>query len=180
MGRRPTIDREGLLDAADRVIAEGGVTSLTIDAVAREAGVSKGGVLYSFGTKDALIEAMLDRAGKSYEGLIGAYLAAHGDEPQAAAAAHVDASHREDKLSAIRASALLASLVQSPDYQTEIQGYYRELFDKIDTTTADGRRALTATLAAEGAFLLRGLGLAEFDDAEWDAIFADIKAIVPR
>ena len=100
MGRRPTIDREGLLDAADRVIAKGGVTSLTIDAVAREAGVSKGGVLYSFGTKDALIEAMLERAGASYEGLVAAYLAAHGDEPHAAAAAHVDASHREDRLAA--------------------------------------------------------------------------------
>ncbi|MBN9058064.1 MAG: TetR/AcrR family transcriptional regulator, partial [Rhizobiales bacterium] len=96
MGRRPTIDREGLLDAADRVIARGGVTSLTVDAVAHEAGVSKGGVLYSFGTKDALIEAMLDRAGKSYDRLIADYLTAHGDEPHAGAAAHVDASHRED------------------------------------------------------------------------------------
>jgi len=180
MGRRPTIDREGLLDAADRVIATGGVTSLTIDAVAREAGVSKGGVLYSFGTKDALIEAMLERAAESYEGLVGAYLEAHGDEPHAAAAAHVDASHREDRLAAIRASALLASLVQTPDYQSKIQDSYRELLDKIDTRSAAGRRALTAVLAAEGAFLLRGLGLAQFDDDAWDAIFDDIAAIVPR
>lgn len=180
MGRRPTIDREGLLDAADRVIAKGGVTSLTIDAVAREAGVSKGGVLYSFGTKDALIEAMLDRAGKSYDRLIADYLTAHGNEPHAGAAAHVDASHREDRLAAIRASALLASLVQTPDYRSEIQGYYREFLDKLDTSSASGRRALTAVLAAEGAFLLRGLDLAQFDDAAWDSIFADIRAIVPR
>jgi len=179
MGRRPTIDREGLLDAADRVIAKGGVTSLTIDAVAREAGVSKGGVLYSFGTKDALIEAMLERAGKSYERLVADYLATHGDEPHSTAAAHVDASHREDELSAIRASALLASLVQTPDYRSEIQGYYRELLDKLDTTSPGGRRALTAVLAAEGAFLLRGLGLAQFDNDAWESIFADIRSLVP-
>lgn len=179
MGRRPTIDRAGLLDAADRVIAKGGVTSLTIDAVAAEAGVSKGGVLYSFGTKDALIKAMLERAGESYEGLVSDYLATRGAEPYAAAAAHVDASHREDRLAAIRASALLASLVRSPEYRNEIQGSYRELFEKIDTQTQAGRRALTAVLAAEGAFLLRGLGLAEFDNDSWDAIFADIRAILP-
>jgi AcrR family transcriptional regulator len=180
MGRRPTIDRERLLDAADRVIAKGGVASLTIDAVSEEAGVSKGGVLYSFGTKNALIEAMLARAAESYEGLVDAYLAAHGDEPHAAAAAHVDASHREDRLAAIRASALLASLVRSPDYRSQIQGSYRELFDKIDTSTEAGRRAMTAVLASEGAFLLHGLGLAEFEHDAWDAIFADIRAILPR
>ena len=169
MGRRPTIDREALLDAADRVIAKVGVINLTIDAVAREAGVSKGGVLYSFGTKDALIEAMLQRAGASYEGLVADYMAGRGD-----------ASHREDRMAGARASALLASLVRSPDYQGEIQGSYKELFGKIDTGTAEGRRALTAVLAAEGAFLLRGLGLVDIENDDWDAIFKDIKAIVPR
>ncbi|WP_018182806.1 TetR/AcrR family transcriptional regulator [Kaistia granuli] len=180
MGRRPTIDREALLDAADRVIAKVGVINLTIDAVAREAGVSKGGVLYSFGTKDALIEAMLQRAGASYEGLVADYMAGRGDEPFVAASAHIDASHREDRMAGARASALLASLVRSPDYQGEIQGSYKELFGKIDTGTAEGRRALTAVLAAEGAFLLRGLGLVDIENDDWDAIFADIKAIMPR
>lgn len=180
MGRRPTIDREALLDAADQVIAKVGVINLTIDAVAREAGVSKGGVLYSFGTKDALIEAMLKRAGASYERLVEAYLVGHPDEAQAPASAHIDANHREDRLASIRASALLASLVRSPDYQSEIQGYYEELFGKIDTRTEAGRRARTAMLASEGAFLLRGLGLIDIADDAWDDIFADIQATVPR
>ncbi|BCP52112.1 TetR family transcriptional regulator [Kaistia sp. 32K] len=179
MGRRPTIDREALLDAADRVIATTGVINLTIDAVAREAGVSKGGVLYSFGTKDALIEAMLERAEASYEGLVGAYLENHADEPFAPASAHIDANHREDRLASIRASALLASLVRSPAYQIQIQGYYEELFGRVDITTETGRRALTAILASEGAFLLRGLGLIDIENDAWDAIFADIQAIVP-
>ena len=179
MGRRSTIDREELLDAADRVIARGGVISLTIDAVASEAGVSKGGVLYSFGTKDALIKAMLDRAGQSYDSLIDDYLATHKGVPHSEASAHIDASHREDPLAAIRASALLATLVQSPSYRREIQGSYQELFGKLDTKTEAGRRALTAVLAAEGEFLLRGLGLAQFEADDWDAIFADIRAIVP-
>jgi AcrR family transcriptional regulator len=38
-----------------------GVMRLTIDAVAREAKLSKGGILYHFGTKEALIQAMLER-----------------------------------------------------------------------------------------------------------------------
>ena len=38
-----------------------GVAHLTLDAVAEEAGLSKGGVLYNFPTKDDLIRGMVDR-----------------------------------------------------------------------------------------------------------------------
>lgn len=54
MGRRRTIDRDQLLDAAEAVIAREGAAGLTIDAVAKEMGITKGGVQYCFGTKDAL------------------------------------------------------------------------------------------------------------------------------
>ncbi|HZB75928.1 MAG TPA: TetR family transcriptional regulator, partial [Solirubrobacteraceae bacterium] len=40
--------REALLDAAIRVIRRDGAQKLTLDAVAAEAGVSKGGILYHF------------------------------------------------------------------------------------------------------------------------------------
>lgn len=53
--------RMELLDAAAAVIRRDGAQALTLDAVAAEAGVSKGGVLYHFGSKRALIEGMLDR-----------------------------------------------------------------------------------------------------------------------
>ena len=38
-----------------------GVANLTFEEVAREARVSKGGVLYHFGSKEALTEAMIER-----------------------------------------------------------------------------------------------------------------------
>src|SRR5215469_14026355 len=56
---RPARDR--LLDAAERVVAESGATHLTLDAVAKSAGVSKGGLLYHFPSKEALLEGMLSR-----------------------------------------------------------------------------------------------------------------------
>jgi AcrR family transcriptional regulator len=50
-----------ILTAAERVVLHNGVASLTLDAVAREARLSKGGILYHFATKEALIQAMLER-----------------------------------------------------------------------------------------------------------------------
>ena len=53
--------RTQLLDAAIAVIRRDGAAALTLDAVAAEAGVSKGGVLYHFASKRALIDGLLER-----------------------------------------------------------------------------------------------------------------------
>ena len=55
----PTRDR--LLDAFEELLVEGGERSATLDAVAAAAAVSKGGLLYHFSSKSALIEGMLAR-----------------------------------------------------------------------------------------------------------------------
>jgi AcrR family transcriptional regulator len=53
--------RTELLDAAVAVIRRDGAAALTLDAVAAEAGVSKGGVLYHFASKRALVDGLLSR-----------------------------------------------------------------------------------------------------------------------
>jgi len=55
------VSGEIILTAAERVVLRDGVTCLTLEAVACEANLSKGGVLYHFATKEALIQAMLER-----------------------------------------------------------------------------------------------------------------------
>ncbi|MEM8532918.1 MAG: TetR/AcrR family transcriptional regulator [Chloroflexota bacterium] len=54
-----TDTRRGILHAASQVIKEHSAMSLTLDAVSRTAGISKGGLLYHFPNKEALIEGML-------------------------------------------------------------------------------------------------------------------------
>lgn len=62
VGRRRSIDRGKMLDAAERVVARDGAAGLTIDAVAREAGISKASVLYDVKTKQHLVESVIVRA----------------------------------------------------------------------------------------------------------------------
>ncbi|GGJ34973.1 TetR/AcrR family transcriptional regulator [Neoroseomonas lacus] len=50
-----------ILDAVERIIVQKGVTGLTLEAAAREAGVSKGGLLYHFGSKEALLTGLMQR-----------------------------------------------------------------------------------------------------------------------
>ncbi|MDE0545622.1 TetR/AcrR family transcriptional regulator [Microbacterium sp. C7(2022)] len=58
---RPPLAREKVLDAFEQILIDEGERAATMDATARTAGVSKGGLLYHFGTKDALESALLER-----------------------------------------------------------------------------------------------------------------------
>lgn len=53
--------RDRLLDAFETLVKSGGSRAATLEAVAAEAGVSKGGLLYHFHSKDELIDGMLER-----------------------------------------------------------------------------------------------------------------------
>jgi AcrR family transcriptional regulator len=53
--------KEQILDSAAAVIVRDGVGNLTLDRVAREAGISKGGLLYHFAQKEQIIQALIER-----------------------------------------------------------------------------------------------------------------------
>ena len=60
MPRKP-VARDAVLDAFETLLIDVGERAATLDAVAKKAGVSKGGLLYHFPNKEALIEVLLDR-----------------------------------------------------------------------------------------------------------------------
>ena len=60
---RPPRARESVLDAFEATLIENGERAATIEATAREAGVSKGGLLYHFASKDALEAGLIARLG---------------------------------------------------------------------------------------------------------------------
>ncbi|RFA08493.1 TetR family transcriptional regulator [Subtercola boreus] len=53
--------RDRVLDAFESILISQGERAATLEATATEAGVSKGGLLYHFGSKDALVEGLLAR-----------------------------------------------------------------------------------------------------------------------
>lgn len=74
MGRKPTISRDRLLDLAEEIVCSGGGSALTIGALAQAAGISKGGVQYSFATKDDLVRAVIDRWTSQFDAMLGTTL----------------------------------------------------------------------------------------------------------
>ncbi|MAP62810.1 MAG: TetR family transcriptional regulator [Microbacterium sp.] len=58
---RPPLAREKVLDAYEAILITDGERAATMDAIARDAGVSKGGLLYHYESKEALETALIGR-----------------------------------------------------------------------------------------------------------------------
>jgi AcrR family transcriptional regulator len=67
--------RRNVLEAAAELVEHEGVAKLTLDAVAERAGLSKGGILHHFATKDSLVAAMIEDLVSQFEGDLSHHIA---------------------------------------------------------------------------------------------------------
>jgi len=169
--------KERILECADIVALEGGAANLTLDAVAERAGVSKGGVLYHFPTKDALLAGMvarqLEMARTRRIGLAGG-----DDSPGAAARADILATLTRPKEDNRVSAALLAAVANQPRLLEPALCFHRERFLAIAGEGADdtfAQRAMAA-LAADGLFFLELLQISPFSPAQREALLSALLA----
>ncbi|MBI1319820.1 MAG: TetR family transcriptional regulator [Candidatus Hydrogenedens sp.] len=165
--------REHLLDAAEAVVVAEGGARLTLDAVAEHAGVSKGGLLYHFPTKEALLQAMIERhlngvrerRAKAAEGLTPG--------PGSDLVSEVRAAMMRSDTDRHLGSALLAVAANDPKLLAPAVEFHKERFGRLSQGTCNegcARRALVL-LAADGLIFLDLLNLAPFDEGERTRLF---------
>lgn len=177
MARPRSIDRDKLLDAAEEIVRSQGAAALTIDALARACGITKGGVQYAFGSKDDIIDAMFARWNRDYDARF-ADIAGDSPDPVHRLRAHVTATHQADEVSMAKAASLMAGLMQTPEHLASTQEWYRARLTGLDTDSLKGRQARLAFFACEGAFLLHFLRFMPLRDTEWEAVFSDIAGLL--
>ncbi len=169
---------ERLLDAAERLVAERGAAHLTLDAVAAEAGVSKGGLLYHFPTKAALLEGMIKRHLRDIDER-AARLAADWRGPGAPPLAHVVAARMRailEKASSHRAvgAAMLAAAAGNPALLQPCRQRCRESLDEMAALPVGFERAAILQLAVDGLLLGELLQMSPFTDEERCRVVAAI------
>lgn len=180
MARKKEIDRDQILDAADAVILESGGRRFTLDAVAERAGISKGGLVYSFATKDELIAAALEREMARFQAAVRERVAGADHDPQRQLLGHVDRIMAEDDSLTRKAAFLTTAIVHAPEMAEPARRLYRNLFDLFDPDTPYGRDVRQAVLAVEGLFLLRGLAFVDVSIEEWDSVLRHARDTIAR
>ncbi|WP_233225554.1 TetR/AcrR family transcriptional regulator [Amycolatopsis sp. CA-126428] len=72
--RPPEEARRLILDAAERILAEGGVAAVQVRAVAARVGMTDAGISHHFGGRDHLLEALLRHGGRKIRAGVAAVL----------------------------------------------------------------------------------------------------------
>lgn len=181
MGRKRTIDREAVLDAAQCVVQRDGVARLTLDAVAAEAGISKASVLYDYKTKPALMRAMVERKIAAEEVRVDRIRAALGDTPNAAVrtriAAGSDPATEDDQAFTL---CLAAAMAQDSDLRQPICSTVGGAISEIQDTSESPNGALLAFLALEGLKLMEYFGVHRFDPEDRRRLLEEIGWLVDQ
>ncbi|MFT8308802.1 TetR/AcrR family transcriptional regulator [Acetobacter malorum] len=177
MARPRTINRERVMECAEQLVQRDGAIALTLDAVAREAGITKGGLQYCFGSKDDLITALIDRWITAFDSEVQKHTPPDAS-PADKARAYVQACGQLDDATRTRIAGTLITLLQSPDHLKKIRDWYASWLTNDVCHSDEARQIRTMIFAAEGAFFLRSFGFITMPDAEWHAAFADIQKLM--
>jgi AcrR family transcriptional regulator len=155
--KQTDLTRKTILEAASRVTAQNGALNLTLEAVAKEAGVSKGGLLYHFPNKEALISSLIDEHLASWS---KAVTNAKDKEKGAFTRAFVKTTLSPLELETQLSSGLLAAVALSPDLLEPVKKHYAAWQKELEQ---DGINPVTATLvrlAADGLYFAEVFDLA--------------------
>lgn len=136
MSSRPdTTCRDRVLDAAEEVILRDGIASFTLEAVAAEAGVSKGGLLHHYPSKDRLIETLVARSLDGWRTSCDGAFDAEPEGPGRAARAMMNmclATPEKWSEESRRSSAvLIAAIANNPALVRPMRENHRRLLERL-------------------------------------------------
>ncbi|MDQ4136931.1 MAG: TetR/AcrR family transcriptional regulator [Pseudomonadota bacterium] len=177
---RPS-SRERILDAAEELVREVGAGRLTLDAVAERASLSKGGLLYNFPSKDALLQGMLERliatSAAEREALRSELAGQRNAEVRAAISAALKIRCNEMKGFA---NGILAASAENPRLLEPVRVAIREQWEAIKANSDDLDLAVLAWLAVEGLSSLEMHDLSPFSPADRERVIAAVQQFLDR
>lgn len=162
MPDKPTT-KDLILDAAENVVARDGAGRLTIDAVAAESGVSKGGVLYHYPNKIALLQAMVERMVTSIRDDLAAAEAAAKAAGEPVMPHIVAAMFERVETKNQVSNALLAASSEHPELLDTACAILNTEFERLAEEAPDPVLANVILLAVDGMKLGELLGLSRMD-----------------
>jgi AcrR family transcriptional regulator len=178
----PTTDvRTRILDAAETLVRSRGVTGLTLDAAAQAAGVSKGGLLYHFASKEALLDTLLRRLAAFIEEDFAAGVADQPEGPGRVARAMLtwafglppqESNERCDRAAAV----FLAAFHHDPALLQPVREQIAHMREAVARDGLIPGHGMAIMAAGDGLFMARIFGLYTLTEAER----TDVRAALSR
>lgn len=166
--------KESLLDAAEAVVLEVGAGHMSLDVVAHKAGVSKGGLMYHFPTKEALVKAMIARLISGFYEQREEKKKTIKDSSSALFKAGVMASFERNERKSRMGLSILTAAANNPELLEPLKEAYQEHLREIARSGLPFEKTAVLSLATDGLMFLELLGLSAYTPAQRSRIQAEI------
>lgn len=165
--------RERIIDAAVAVAQDDGAGKMSLEAVAERAGVSKGGLLYHFNNKSALLQAMVARHVSTLSDAIDAAHkeTAQDKRPNALIRAYLHAFRAKLCANSKASTGFLAAIAEEPALLNPVREHHARLIGDLKASSDNPELAVIAFLAVEGIWNLRLFDTSPFAEGELIAHF---------
>jgi AcrR family transcriptional regulator len=163
--------RKLIFDAASQILIQDGLTSLTLEKVAEEAGLSKGGLLYHFPNKIALIEGLFDHHNALFEQRLQELYEREKDSPGAWVRAYALASL--EQINDPDTASLYASLFAAEEKYTSAHQIMRNKYSnwekRLKASRIDAKLAMLIRFTVDGMWFAIKNDYAPpgIDDQQW-------------
>jgi AcrR family transcriptional regulator len=160
--------------AAEAVVAEAGAVHMTLDAVAAKAGISKGGLLHHFPSKEALLEAMINRLIETRKESRNKIWGELPDSPTRGLKAYMLAALLRDKKYDRVGAPLLAPLAHNPKLAEPVREALGRIYAEIVSSGVKFERAAVLALAADGLLMQETLSISPFTEEQRSRIVDEL------
>lgn len=165
--------KQQILEAANQLIEREGVSALTLEAVAAAAGISKGGLLYHFPNKDALIEGMVNHLIESFDERLKRHQG-FADWLRA----YVKLTLADMSVLSQAQFSIIAAIANNPDLVQPVQDQTTGWQQHIERTANDPVLATIVRLATDGLWYSEMLGIKQVSDEMKQAIEARLLEMI--
>ncbi|MCU0482567.1 MAG: TetR/AcrR family transcriptional regulator [Anaerolineae bacterium] len=169
--------KKHILEAANRVIQRDGVAKLTLETVAAEAKVSKGGLLYHFPNKNALIMGMIDYFLGNFEGILDQSKTDDPD-PRDWLRGYVRSTFDMTNSQLDDSRALIAAVANQPELLARVREKYADWQALAESSGIDPALATVIRLAADGLWFTELLGINVISDDLYPRVERAILALL--
>jgi AcrR family transcriptional regulator len=149
--------KKNILNAANKVILDKGADALTLEAVAQEAGISKGGLLYHFPSKKQLIQGMIESMIARVDSTLQEELVKSSGDYMAS---YIRASFKTETEPNQISYALFAAISNDPDLIKPLRARFLKMQNEIVAAAATEEIGTIIRLALDGLWISDLFGFA--------------------
>ena len=173
----PLETKRKLLEAAALVVKEKGASQLTLEAVAKQANVSKGGLLYHYPNKQALLKAMILHLDENFERAIAKQIE-ESEGKMTWLEAYVAMSFDPQHSQIAESAGMLVAIANDLSLLEPLAERYQLLQEQLEASNIDSDLANIIRLAADGLWFTELFQISPLTESKRSQVLAALLTLI--